>query len=201
MVWAAVRLCLACLTAEAANKHEGWQWCVYHSSQQELPLTAPRPSAYAVLAEALVHAFASEPWVATEWRALRQHHGGFDFSMPVLAANGQRRWVHVDVDGETHTSRARQGSSLGQQQARDRRKDEAAWGAHLMLVRLHHADIPLWGRLLRLAACYARHERRQRFILYTKSYGELGLSGERRHSKVRACSPCTPCPSSRWWCG
>lgn len=148
---------------------------MYHSSQHDLPPTAPRPSAYASIAEPLVRAFASQPWLVTEWRVLRMHYGGFDFSMPVLAANGEQRWVHVDVDGETHASRARQGSSVGEQQSRDREKDEAAWRAGLMLVRLHHNDLPLWQRLLKLAAWHARQPQRRRFILYTKSYREQKL--------------------------
>lgn len=178
--------CLACLTAQGANKGGGlatWQWCTYHPGHHRLPQDLPTPSFFATLAEGLVRALASEPFIVTEWRALRgaERHGAFDFSMPVRPRLGPSlRWVHIEVDGQTHTSRGWQGAAVEGQQAKDREKDEAAWAAGHMLVRLHHRDLLEWGRRLKVAAYLAAQQREHRFILYTKSYG-LASRGEPKH--------------------
>ena len=140
-------------------------------------MTLPSPSSYARLAEGLVRAASSESYIATEWRALRGgSYGGFDFSFPVRAASGEIRWVHVDVDGQGHTQRGLHGETVTDQQARDREKDDAAWAAKLMLVRLHHRDLREWFPRLRAAAYVAAQPRQGRFVFYTKSHRELGLS-------------------------
>lgn len=104
-----------------------------------------------MLTEGLLRAFASDSFLVTEWRALRGTYGAFDFSMPVRVGT-QLRWVHVEVDGQGHTSKAWQSSNLEEQQSRDREKDVAARERGMMLVRLHHMDICGWGRLLKAAA-------------------------------------------------
>lgn len=130
-----------------------------------------------------MRALASGPYLVTEWRALRgaERHGGYDFAMPVRPTGGASlRWVHVEVDGQTHTSHAWQGGFVKDQQAKDRDKDEAAWAAGHMLVRLHHDDLLEWGRRLKVAAYVAAQQREHRFIMYTKSY-RLANRGEVKH--------------------
>lgn len=53
MFWRLCQQCLACITAEAANQRETWQWSVYHSSRVQCPGERPTPSSYAVVAERL----------------------------------------------------------------------------------------------------------------------------------------------------
>lgn len=184
--WRQCRLCLACITAQGANKAGGeatWQWCIYHPEHQALPKGLPTPSFFATLAEGLMRGFASEPFLVTEWRALRgpKKRGAYDLSMPVRPrGGGSLRWVHVEVDGQTHTCQPWQGTTVEEQQAKDRDKDEAAWEAGHMLVRLHHSDLLEWGRRLKVAAYLAAQQREYRFILYSKSYG-LASRGEPKH--------------------
>ena len=130
MFWRRCQQCLACITAEAANQRETWQWCVYHSSSVECPGELPTPSSYAVVAERLLRATIRENYLVTEWRVVRGWPGGVDFSMPVRAVGGELRWVHVEVDGETHTTKGWEASTAQQQQARDREKDALAWEPH-----------------------------------------------------------------------
>ena len=139
----------------------------------EPPEGLSTPSFWAVLAEGFVRAFGSEPYIATEWRAVRGWPGGMDLSMPIRRS-GELRWVPVDADGEGHSTQGWQGTSATEQQRRDREKDNMAWDQNLMSVRLHHQDIQEWPRVLRKAAWLAARPRRARFTLYTKSYGQLG---------------------------
>ena len=85
------------------------------------------------------------------------------------------RWVHVEVDGEAHFEKPRCDETLGQQKLRDRRKDAAAWEQRRMLVRLHYLNRRSWGRTLQQAATVAGRRQPHRFIIYTYSYGQLGL--------------------------
>ncbi len=153
---------------------ESWQWCIYHSNSMEQPEGLPTPSSYAVLAETLLRLTTRDNYLATEWRVVREWPGGFDFSMPVRVG-GELRWLHVEVDGETHSKKGWQGRSAEQQQARDREKDTIAWEQGLMLLRLHHRDFLAWPRLVRKAAILAGRPRQGRFIIYSDAYKELGL--------------------------
>jgi hypothetical protein len=79
----------------------------------------------------------------------------------------------VEVDGETHTTKACEASTAQQQQARDREKDALAWEQGLTLVRLHHRDLLAWPGLLRAAAFLAAWPWRGRFIFYTQGCMQL----------------------------
>lgn len=200
MFWRRCQQCLACITAEAANQRETWQWCVYHSSSVECPGELPTPSSYAVVAERLLRATIRENYLVTQWRVVRGWPGGVDFSMPVRAVGGELRWVHVEVDGETHTTKGWEASTAQQQQARDREKDALAWEQGLMLVRLHHRDLLAWSRFLRAAAFLAARPCRGRFIFYTPAYAQLQL--ESRSGLMPRCahSPSMACHPIRCWC-
>ncbi len=119
-----------------------------------------------------------------------------DFSLPLQTPWGLR-WVHVEVDGETHFSKPRQGGTVTAQFAKDRKKEGAAWEQNLMLVRLHHADQRpppqpcLWRQALAQAVAVAKLERPHRFIIFTPSYSQLGL--ETRVEAIQVGPP--PCPA------
>jgi hypothetical protein len=74
--------------------------------------------------------------------------------------------VHVEVVGETQSCKGWEGGTAAAQQARDREKDDMAWDAKLMLVRLQHRDLMEWARVLRAAAILAARSRQGRFIFY-----------------------------------
>lgn len=169
------------LTADAANKRDAFQHCVYcrpRPQAAEGDSKASKGSNYAREAEPLIRAAAFLPpcasFIATESIFLKKIKSAFDFSFPVQTAWGLR-WVHVEVDGEQHFSKPRQGRTVGEQKAVDRKKDGEALELGYMLVRLHHADKRSWQKVLDLAAGYARLQLAHRFIIYTKSYEQLGL--------------------------
>ena len=65
-------------------------------------------------------------------------HGPFDFWI--------LEWeVLVEVDGEQHVSRGRQGTSVEQQTNRDRQKEEAAVRMGFHVVQLHCEDVGTYG--------------------------------------------------------
>lgn len=62
-------------------------------------------------------------------------------------------------------------TTVGQQRAVDRRKDEAAWQQGRCLLRLHWQDSSRWYRSLLDAVRRATLPHRNCFVLYTISYG------------------------------
>ena len=169
------------LTADAANKRDSFQHCIYCSDKPETEQQDSKASRYARAAEPLMRSLADYPnspaFIATESKVLKGRHGAFDFSCPLLTQWGLR-WVHAEVDGETHFTKPRQGETVGAQREVDRNKDSAAWEGKHMLVRLHHADQGEWGEVLCRAVSLAKRQRPHRFILYTHSYGQLDLKNK-----------------------
>ena len=169
------------LTADAANKRDAFQHCIYCSPRPQAAEgdgNASKGSSYAREAEPLIRAAAFLPpcisFIATESIFLKKTKSAFDFSIPVQTPWGLR-WVHVEVDGEQHFSKPRQGRTVGEQMAVDRKKDDEALELGLMLVRLRYADQDSWQKVLDLAVSYARRQHVHRFIIYTESYKQLGL--------------------------
>jgi hypothetical protein len=121
------------------------------------------------------------PFVVTESHWFGGKCGAIDLSIPIQTPWGLR-WLHVEIDGETHSTKAWQGQTLGQQRLRDGKKDAEAWRGECMLVRLHFYDLrpnlpdytKVWRETLAYAAQLAMLERKQRFIIYTPSYKALG---------------------------
>lgn len=173
------------LTAEGANKRDSFQHCLYHSEDQQQEEQDTNGSRYARAAERLLRDFAFLPpcpaLLATESKFLGGSFGAFDFSVPLQTPWGLR-WVHVEVDGETHFTKPRQGSTVGLQLERDSKKDAEALRQQCMLVRLHFADYkeqsleqPWWEGALQRAFGLAQQQRTRCFIVYTKGYEQLGL--------------------------
>lgn len=171
------------LTPDAANKRDSWQECPYHSAIARAAGGSGKASSYALAALPLLQQLSflppCLPFVANESKVLGGTYGAIDFSVPLATPWGVR-WLHVEVDGETHFSKPRKGSTVEQQRDADSRKDEKAWQQELMLVRLHYLDQRWWGSRLQLASRLARRRARMRFILYTRSYRQLGL-----HCKIQ----------------
>lgn len=131
------------LTADAANKRDSWQHCIYCSTALEGVGDSNKASSFARDAEKLLRDFTPFHFLGTESKVLRGKHGALDLSLPLLTPAGLH-WVHVEVDGQTHFSKPRQGESVGAQKEVDSRKDSAAWRQRRMLVWLHHLDQGVW---------------------------------------------------------
>lgn len=162
------------LTADAANKRGSWQHCMYCNPGPEGGEESSTASSFARRAERLLRDFTPFPFLGTESKVLRGKFGAFDFSLALQAPAGLR-WLHAEVDGQTHFSKPRKGESVGAQKDVDRRKDRAAWQQGRLLVRLHYLDQGVWGQALRQAVHYAMQPGTTRFIIYTRSYAQLGL--------------------------
>lgn len=104
--------------------------------------------------------------------------------------------MHVKVDGETHCTKLRQGETVGAQKAVDRRNDNEAWWPQLMLVQLHDADQTSWRARLQQARVLALGKRPRRFIIYTRSYKQLGLGTKAELLKVRPTPPARTHPET-----
>lgn len=158
------------LTADAANKSNAFQECFYCSAKQQAAAEGGKASSYAEKAEALLQPLLPTRYpLLTESRWLRGTFGAYDFSLPVEAPEGLR-WMHVEVDGEQHFDKPRQGESLGQQLEVDRRKDAETMKQDRMLVRLHYADKDIWKGVLAGALQLAAFPQQQRFLFYSPSY-------------------------------
>ena len=158
------------LTADAANKSNAFQECFYCSAKQQAVAEGSKASSYAEKAEELLLPLLPPNYpLLTESRWLRGRFGAYDFSLPVEVAN-ELRWVHVEVDGEQHFHKPRQGELLGQQLEVDRRKDAETMKQGRMLVRLHYADKDIWKGVLAGALKLAAFPRQQRFLFYSPSY-------------------------------
>lgn len=162
------------LTADAANKRDSWQYCIYCNPAPEGEEGSSKTSSYARAAEKVLRDFTPFPFLATESKVLRGKFGAFDFSLALQTPAGLR-WLHAEVDGHTHFSKPRKGESVGAQKDVDRRKDMAAWEQGRLLVRLHYLDQGVWPQALRQTVHYAMQPSTDRFIIYTRSYSQLGL--------------------------
>ena len=162
------------LTADAANKRDSWQYCIYCNPAPEGEEGSSKTSSYARAAEKVLRDFTPFPFLATESKVLRGKFGAFDFSLALQTPAGLR-WLHAEVDGHTHFSTPRKGESVGAQKDVDRRKDMAAWEQGRLLVRLHYLDQGVWPQALRQTVHYAMQPSTDRFIIYTRSYSQLGL--------------------------
>lgn len=162
--------------------------CLYHDAPPPGAEEEQKDSKYARAAERLVRNYIfyppCTPFLVTESKFLGGKLGALDFSVPVLTPWGLR-WVHVEVDGETHFTKPRQGESVWGQRERDRRKDAAAWEQKQMLVRLHHGDWragggeqPEWEAALQRAFQLAWQERPHRFLILSKSFSQLAMQDE-----------------------
>lgn len=162
------------LTADAANKRDSWQRCIYCDRATEGEEESSKASSFARAAEKLLRGFTPFPFLGTESKVLRGKFGAFDFSLALHTPAGLR-WLHAEVDGQTHFSKPRKGETVGAQKDVDRRKDEAAWEQGQLLVRLHYLDQGVWDQALRQAVHHAMQPGTARFIIYTRSYWQLGL--------------------------
>ena len=160
-------------TAEAANNHDRWLACTLCDSQAELPAGYSEASAWAKAAAPLLQQHAGGGMLVTEEKALGRDYGAFDFTLLVHGAGEEPRRLYFDVDGETHEE-ACWDTAAGQQWERDRAKDEAAWEAGLMLVRLHYSDLKFWAATIQKAVAVARRQQRHRLLWYTKAHGLEG---------------------------
>ena len=120
----------------------------------------------------LVRRAAAGGVVVTESCVLGQKFGATDLLFQVQRPGGSC-WVAVEIDGETHHTRAWGGGSLRQREQQDSSKDKEAWQRRLPLVRLHSADsTEHWEVALAAARQYAQQQL-DTFILYGESHGKL----------------------------
>lgn len=162
-------------TAEAANKHDRWLACILCDGEADLPAGYKEASAWAKAAAPLLQQHAGGLELVIEEKALGPDYGAFDFALLVRSEGGELRKVYFDADGETHDE-ACWDTTAGQQRQRDREKDEAAWEAQLMLVRVHYSDLAFWPATIQQAVAVAKQRRRHRLLWYTKSHGLAGRS-------------------------
>lgn len=175
------------LTADAANKSSAFQECVYCSSDQQAAARVDEASSYAHKAEGLLRTLLPPNYpLVTESRWLRRKCGAYDFSLPVVVESGLR-WLHVEIDGEQHFDKPRQGEPAGQQKAVDQEKDKQTMAQDRMLVRLHYVDKGIWAEVLTGALKLAYFPQRQRFVFYSPSYTRppLCLVTKVEHVQVR----------------
>lgn len=198
--WRSCGACRVRLTAEAANRCTAWLACRYHPGPGQ-----PTASSWEQLALPLVAAAAAGGTYATESKMLGSKLGASDFVFAAAAGSG-RRWVAVEVDGETHFHKPRGGSSQQERRRQDSEKDEAAWAAQQPLVRLHYADRHEWRYALAAAQHYVQLRCRS-LLLYTRSYASpsrlLAADGTERHINWAQVG-CSPSLGSGWhsstWC-
>lgn len=108
------------ITADAANKSGALRDCIYCSAAKEAAKEDGKPSSYARAAEPLLRILLPPSYpLAMECKWLRGKYGAMDFSLPVVTTWGLR-WLDVEVDGETHFNKPRQGQQYGDQKAVDR---------------------------------------------------------------------------------
>ena len=161
------------LTVQAANKSGSWVNCIYCQRQESLPKGWHVASYYAATAAELLRLVRGVRHIFTEAKVLKGTCGAFDFSLVLCPGQqGQEeRRLEVEVDGEQHFSKPMHGTTANQQRAADRRKDEAAWQHGRCLVRLHYLDSSRWLQVLQDAVRRATLPHRNRFIIYSTSYG------------------------------
>lgn len=160
-------------TAEAANKHDRWLACTICDGQADLPHGYKEASDWAKLAAPMLAKHAVRGEVITEPRTLGKEWGPFDFGVLVCAEGGALRMVYFEVDGEQHEEQYHE-TTAGEQWDRDRQKDEKAWRAGVMLVRLHYSDSKFWEDTISRAIGLAKQQRPYKLLWYTKGHGLRG---------------------------
>jgi len=117
-------------------------------------------------ADCAIRDVAPECLVITQARTIKGFSGGVDFTLQL--PDGLQ--IDVEVDGEQHFSKDYRSTSLEEQWARDRAKDELSLQQGRRRVHLHHNDELGWRPRLRGALELARRHPGASFTLFTHSY-------------------------------
>jgi very-short-patch-repair endonuclease len=120
--------------------------------------------------------------VAPEARQITQpvlvrRGGAVDFMLVWEKPYRRETSLVVEVDGEQHFTKIYKGTTPTRQQQVDRRKEDALAAKGWRVLRLHYHDKRYWERHIKRARTLVENNksREEGFVLYTKSYNELGL--------------------------
>lgn len=150
--------------------------CTLCDKQAELPDGYKEASEWVKAAVPLIQQHSGGELLVTEERALGHTFGPFDLVLLLRSEGGELRKLYFDVDGEKHDENYCDMSGSDQWLV-DRRKDNAAWRAGMMLVRLHYKDLSFWPQTISQAVAVAQRRQRHRLLLYTKGHGLRGKHG------------------------